>query len=117
MSFPQNRSISIVLETLQLSHDALSRHADELAGQLLGRIHGYGTQTVAMVTRAKAALQQDDVEETTKQLMNGLLLALEGLMEQLDKQNQVRSHFSFIVSTFYPWCNFHQENYPSANRS
>ena len=90
-AFPKNHDISIVLETLQLSHDALSQHPSELAGQLVGRIHGYGAQTVTMVTEAKALLADEgSLEEESRTLVTGLVEGLETLMAKLDARNKVK---------------------------
>jgi predicted negative regulator of RcsB-dependent stress response len=90
MSFPKDRDISVVLETLQLSADALSSNPTQLAGQLTGRIHGYSAETAALVETARGLMDSEDFDDATKALMKTLSEGLETLMKQLDEKNQVK---------------------------
>jgi len=45
-TFPEDQDLHIVMETLQLSQDALTANPGDLAGQLVGRIHGTGSQSL-----------------------------------------------------------------------
>ena len=85
----KDRDISIILETLQLSQDALETHPAELASQLIGRIHGYGAATVSMVTHAKAKLRENHDDKEFVRVVTTLVQMLELLMRQVDKKNAV----------------------------
>ena len=85
----RDRDISIILETLQLSQDALETHPTELAGQLIGRIHGYGAATVSMVNQAKERLREDGDNAEFVAVVTTLIQMLERLMQQADKKNAV----------------------------
>ena len=90
MHFQKDRDLSIILETLQLSSDALSQSPIQLAGQLAGRIHGYGGGTVTMVQQAESMLQAGQVEGET---VEGMVKILKDLMSQVDQQNKVSGIF------------------------
>ena len=85
----KDKDFSIILETLQLSQDALETHPTELAGQLIGRIHGYGAATIAMVTQAKAKLREGDNDAEFLRVVTTLIQMLEILMQQVDRKHAV----------------------------
>ena len=89
MNFQKDRDLSIILETLQLSSDALSQSPSQLAGQLAGRIHGYGTGTVAMVKQAEASIGSGELASEVQEPVRSIVNALKGLMAQMDQENKV----------------------------
>ena len=95
----KDKDFSIILETLQLSQDALETHPTELAGQLIGRIHGYGAATVAMVTQAKAKLREDGNDAEFVRVVTTLIQMLELLMQQVDRKHAVSMLYTSEVNT------------------
>ena len=77
----------------QLSSEALTHSANQLAGQLVGRIHDYGTETVAMVTQAREMLESSQLDDATADVVRTLLNELSVLMSKMDKKQAVSQKF------------------------
>ena len=76
--------------SLKLSNEALTHSADELAGQLIGRIHGYGEATVNMVAEAREFLSSTEIDDDVKKNVEHLLRELEQDMKKIDEKQKVR---------------------------
>ena len=81
----------MVLETLQLSHDALLVNPAELAGQLVGRIHG--TNSSNLITQAKDMLSQGKLPAEALPILN--------LLEAFEIQNQEKTKVYMIHSRIW----------------
>ena len=80
--FPSDPELHIVRETLQLAQDGLNADPNELAGQLIARI--YGTGSDALLEQAKRMEQNSSLSEDARQIMN-LLEAFEATHKEKNK--------------------------------
>ncbi len=90
-----DQEVYLIKETLQLSQDGLNANPNELAGQLLARIHGTGS--APMIKEAKEMMEKDALPAEAVEILN-LLEAFE--INHQNKQ-QVRNVFSI------KWANGH----------
>ena len=89
MNYRKDRDISVLLETLQLAQDALWTQPRELASQLIGRIHGYGSLTGTMIRQARELIRTTrDAEQ--RAYVTTVVQMLELLTEYMDRKNEVR---------------------------
>ena len=79
--WPDDLELHLVLETLQLSQDALLVNPAELAGQLVGRIHGTNSST--LITQAKDMLSQGKLPAEALPILN--------LLESFEIRNQEKT--------------------------
>ena len=84
--WPDDLELHLVLETLQLSQDALLVNPAELAGQLVGRIHGTNSST--LITQAKDMLSQGKLPAEALPILN--------LLESFEIRNQEKTKVSVI---------------------
>ena len=84
---------------LQLSSEALTHSANQLAGQLVGRIHDYGAETIRMVEQARQLADSGEMDEDTAGIVRKLLQELSDLMAKMDKKQAVSTSNLQSMST------------------
>ena len=91
--WPDDLELHLVLETLQLSQDALLVNPAELAGQLVGRIHG--TNSSNLITQAKDMLAQGKLPAEALPILN--------LLEAFEIQNEEKTKVRITDVKFQDW--------------
>ena len=86
-AWPDDLELHLVLETLQLSQDALLVNPAELAGQLVGRIHGTNSST--LITQAKDMLSQGKLPAEALPILN--------LLESFEIRNQEKTKVGIMT--------------------
>lgn len=100
-TFPRDQDLQVLTETLQLSQEALSFDSKELAGQLLGRIHGTGSS--GLLGQAQEALNAGTLSEEAIPLLS-LLEAYEDQASQKNKVNFLNIHIRQQLKDVFTDC-------------
>ncbi len=94
--FPDDQELHVVMETFQLARDGLNANPGELAGQLVGRIHGTGS--TLLLRQAKEMMENGTLPEEAVPILS----LLEAFEVKHQEKNKVRSHYKMrgiIMST------------------
>lgn len=93
MKFPRDQELSVVMETLQLSQNALASDPLELAGQLIGRIHVENAANKSVVQQAREALDAGQFDLDTATMVASLTDMMEQMMGTQEQEKSVRTNF------------------------
>ena len=102
IAYPQDEDIPLLMETLQLSAEALATDPNALAGQLVGRIYDYAQSAEKVVKEANDMIRDGYVKKEMIPTIQMLTEKLDTMLGMVNKKDSIHSLLDQAISSPQP---------------